>query len=283
MSTHVAAPRAGTPSAATATATGAVGGPGGVQSLHRALDVVEAVAALTRGGAGAEGRGCALAEIAEATGLPAPTIHRLAGTLVERGYLRRLADRRYGLGFRLVPLGATAQQQVGAEAHHVLADLVTELGESANLAVLAGHQAEYVAQAPARYAMRMFTEVGRRVDLHSTGVGKALLAQLDDDAVVEAVRRAGMTRQTEHTLTTPEDLLERLREVRSRGYALDEQEQELGVRCVAVALAPPGLGMAVSVSGPLTRMGDDVVARAVPLLQAAADRLAATLDPTAGT
>lgn len=266
MSTEVTAPPS-TPSSPVAS--------GGVQSLHRALDVVEAVAALSQGGA----RGCALADIAEATALPAPTIHRLAGTLVERGYLRRLADRRYALGFRLVPLGATAQLQVGAEADQVLADLVGELGESANLAVLAGHQAEYVAQAPARYAMRMFTEVGRRVDLHSTGVGKALLAQLDDDAVLAAVRRAGMARRTEHTLTTPEDLIARLGEVRTRGYALDEQEQELGVRCVAVALTPPALGMAVSVSGPLTRMGEDVVERAVPLLRDAAARLAAALDP----
>ncbi len=243
----------------------------GVQSLHRALDVLEVVAD--------GGRSRSIAEIAATAGLPAPTTHRLLRTLVERGYVRQLPDRRYALGFRLVPLGATAQLQVGADAETVLADLVAELGETANLAVLAGHQAEYVAQAPSRYAMRMFTEVGRRVDLHSTGVGKALLAQLDDTAVAAVVRRAGLERRTPHTVATEAELTAALDDVRRSGHALDEQEQELGVRCVAVPVGTPPAWMAVSVSGPVTRMTDEVVARAVPLLHAAADRLAASLEP----
>ena len=242
----------------------------GVQSLHRALDVLEAVS--VSGGA------LSIGELAAATGLPAPTAHRLARTLVERGYLRQLPDRRYALGFRLVPLGATAQLQVGADAGEVLAGLVAEIGESANLAVLTGHQAEYVAQAPARYSMRMFTEVGRRVDLHCTGVGKAMLAQLDDEAVAAVVRRAGLTRVTEHTITTEAGLREALATVRREGHALDEQEQELGVRCVAVPVGTPPTWMAVSVSGPVPRMTDEVVRRALPLLHAAAERLAATLE-----
>ena len=247
-----------------------VHGAAGVQSLHRALDVLEAVAVC--GGA------LTIGELAAATSLPAPTTHRLARTLLERGYLRQLPDRRYALGFRLVPLGATAQLQVGADADEVLADLVAELGESANLAVLSGHQAEYVAQAPARYSMRMFTEVGRRVDLHCTGVGKVMLAQLDDEDVAAIVRRAGLPRVTEHTITTEAGLREALATVRREGHALDEQEQELGVRCVAVPVGTPPSWMAVSVSGPVPRMTDDVVRRALPLLHAAAQRLATTLE-----
>lgn len=272
MSTHAASVPADATRTPAATATPPASG---VQSLHRALDVLEVVAE--------GGRSRATGEIAAAAGLPAPTAHRLLRTLVERGYVRQLPDRRYVLGSRLVPLGATAQLQVGADAEAVLTGLVDELGESANLAVLAGHQAEYVAQAPARYAMRMFTEVGRRVDLHSTGVGKALLAQLDDEAVAAVVRRAGLVRRTPHTVTTADDLAAALDEVRRAGHALDEQEQELGVRCVAVPVGTAPSWMAVSVSGPLTRMTDDVVARAVPLLHAAADRLAAALAPTAQT
>ncbi|CAN5450273.1 allantoin degradation transcriptional regulator AllR [soil metagenome] len=248
---------------------------GGVQSLHRALDLVEVVAA--RGGH------LTIGEIAAATDVPLPTVHRLLRTLVDRGYMRQMPNRRYALGFRLVPLGATASSMVGADTEAVLGRLVDALGETANLAILSGSHAEYVAQVPSRHTMRMFTEVGRQVDLHCTGVGKALLAQLDDDRVRVIARRVGLRAQTEHTLTTESTLLQALRQVRERGYALDEQEQEVGVRCVAVPVGPePMSWMAVSVSGPLTRMTDELVDRAVPLLQEAGRTLAHRMHGTGG-
>ncbi|MGX7681307.1 IclR family transcriptional regulator [Jatrophihabitans sp. DSM 45814] len=236
----------------------------GVQSVHRALGLIETVADA--------GGNMSIRELADATELPQPTVHRLLRTLVERGYMRQLPDRSYALGFHLVPLGAAANAQVGAGVERVLTDLVRELGETANLAILTGDKAEYVAQAPSSHAMRMFTEVGRRVDLHATGVGKALLAQLDDEEVIAIVRRTGLAARTAHTIATELALHAALAEIRARGYAIDEQEQELGVRCVAVAI--PSLRTALSVSGPLTRMDDELVARAVPLLLAASRRLA---------
>ena len=241
-------------------------GPGGVQSLHRALDVLEVLAA--RGGQ------LAIGEIATGAGLPVPTTHRLLRTLVERGYVHQSPDRRYALGARLVPLGTLAGSLVGVDAEAVLSRLVDALGETANLAMLSGSRAQYVAQVPGRHTMRMFTEVGRLVDLHSTGVGKALLARLDDARALDHVRRIGLAGRTDHTLVTEQSLLADLALVRERGYALDEQEQEIGVRCVAVAVGEPMPWLAVSVSGPVTRMTDDLVDRAVPLLHAAARELA---------
>jgi IclR family transcriptional regulator, acetate operon repressor len=244
---------------------------GGVQSVNRALDVVEVV--VDRGGQ------LSIAEIAAATGLPLPTTHRLLQTLVGRGYMHQLPNRQYALGFRLIPLGAAAGRRLADQAGSVLADLVTATGESANLAVLSGDHAEYVAQVPSRHSMRMFTEVGRRVELHCTGVGKAMLAQLDPADVTEIVRRVGLPSYTPHTVTSEAALLAELETIRDRGFALDEQEQELGVRCAAVAVPHPSFGWsAVSVSGPVTRMTDDLVAKAVPLLQHSAQRLAAAAD-----
>ncbi len=168
---------------------------------------------------------------------------------------------------------------VGANTEVVLGRLVDALGETANLAVLTGSHAEYVAQVPSRHRMRMFTEVGRQVDLHCAGVGKALLGQLEDDRVQEIVRRVGLSRHTRHTLVTEHDLLADLARVRSRGYALDEQE--VGVRCVAVPVGPePTSWMAVSVSGPVTRMTDELVGRAVPLLHEAAVELRQITEPS---
>lgn len=251
---------------------------GGVQSVHRALDIVEVVAA--------GGGHLTIGEIAAAADVPLPTTHRLLRTLVARGYMRQMPNRRYALGFRLVPLGATASSMVGADTEMVLGRLVDALGETANLAILSGSHAEYVAQVPSRHTMRMFTEVGRQVDLHCTGVGKALLAQLDDERVNDLVRRVGLRRQTEHTHVTLPALLADLEEVRARGYALDEQEQEAGVRCVAVAAGPePMSWMAVSISGPVTRMTDELVTRAVPLLREAGRQLTSRLqgESPAGT
>lgn len=239
----------------------------GVQSVQRALDLMETVA--RRGGQ------LAIGEIAAASQLPLPTIHRLLRTLVDRGYMRQLPDRRYALGFRLVPLGLASSALVGAHVRPVLEDLVDRLGESANVAILSEDQAEYVAQVPSRHTMRIFTEVGRRVDLHCTGVGKALLSQLADAQVAEVVARRGLPARTEHTLTTERDLLAALSRVRAGGFAVDEQEQEMGVRCVAVPVPTgPAGSMALSISGPVTRMTEDLVRRAVPLLLAGANVLA---------
>jgi IclR family transcriptional regulator, acetate operon repressor len=239
---------------------------GGVQSLHRALDLLEIVSA--------NGGHMAIGEIAAQSEIPMPTIHRLLKTLVERGYMRQLPNRRYALGFRLLPLGYTANALLGATTKPALATLVAELGETANLAVLSEDYAEYVAQVPSPHAMRMFTEVGRRVGLHSTGVGKALLSVLDEREVSAIVRRVGLPRQTPNTITTEQALHGAIERIKASGYAIDEEEQELGVRCVAVPVPGNVLSpMAISVSGPLARVTDRFVEQAVPLLHTVAKQL----------
>lgn len=243
------------------------GQPGGVQSVSRVLDVLEVVAAA--GGA------MSLSEIAGASGVPLPTIHRLARTLVDRGYMRQLPNRQYALGPRLIPLGEVAGAMLGTWARPVLEELVRELGESANLAALDGDRAVYIGQVQSSHSMRMFTEVGRRVYLHCTGVGKALLSIVSDDEARSLVTRAGMPAQTQHTITDPDTLITALHRIRRDGYAVDEGEQEVGVRCVAVPVVSEHTRMAVSVSGPAVRMGPAVVERAIPLLTKASSLLAA--------
>jgi IclR family acetate operon transcriptional repressor len=243
--------------------------PAGVQSVHRALDVLEVVAA--RGGT------LTIGEIATLTGIPLPTAHRLLRTLVDRGYMRQAPDRRYALGFRLVPLGASASSMVGAGTERVLARVVDALGETANLAMLDGDRVAYVAQVPGKHSMRMFTEVGRRVHPHCTAVGKAVLSVAPEDEVRTLLARTGLPRHTSSTITDVEEFLAQLDEVRERGYALDEGEQEVGVRCLAVRLPGSAVQMGLSISGPAPRMTDDLLVEAVPILRSAAQDLAATI------
>lgn len=239
---------------------------GGVQSVDRALSVLEAVAA-------AEGE-AALGEIAAELGLAVPTVHRLLKTLAARGYIDQSSSRRYTLGSALIPLGLQATPRLALEARPMLQELELEIGETVNLAVLDGDMIVYVAQVPSRHRMRMFTEVGRHALPHATGVGKAMLATLPDDRVRAIVRRTGMPELTAATLTTEDALLADLRETRRRGFAVDDGEQEVGVRCIAVAV--PGTSpAAVSISGPAARVTEAVIPVAVTALTRAARELAA--------
>ena len=239
---------------------------GGVQSLQRAFDLLERLA-----DAGGE---ASLSELAASSGLPLPTIHRLIRTLVTLGYVRQNSTRRYALGSRLIRLGETASRQFGTWARTYLAELVEQVGETANLAVLDGDHVVYVAQVPSKHAMRMFTEVGRRLLPHGTGVGKAMLAQLPESEVRALLARTGLPAHTPSTITDPDALVAELARVAERGYAVDEAEQELGVRCLAVPLTGAPTLAAVSVSGPEGRLTTDAVARILPAVLRIAHQLA---------
>lgn len=242
----------------------------GVRSIERAFDLLEHLA-------DAGGR-LALTELAEVSGLPMPTIYRLMRTLVNRGYVRQEPSKRYALGPRLMHLGETAGRLLGSWAQPSLVELVDEVGETANMAVLEGDEVVYVAQVPSRHSMRMFTEVGRRVNLHCTGVGKALLAQLPEAEAREIIGRTGLPARTPHTITDPAVLLEELERIRQRGYALDDEEQEIGVRCVAVPLSGTPTPAAISISGPQSRLPLNVIDDVLPIMRRTAGRLGRILS-----
>src|SRR5689334_22381716 len=154
---------------------------GTVQSIERAFGLLETMA--DHGGT------MGLSQLAAESGLPLPTIHRLLRTLVDLGYLRQDTSRQYVLAPRLIRLGESSSTMLHVWARPHLERLVAQLGESANLAMLDGDEIVYVAQAQSRRSMRMFTEVGRRVLPHCTAVGKAILAQMPQDQVLELLRR----------------------------------------------------------------------------------------------
>src|ERR1700712_5766703 len=237
----------------------------GVQSLERAFGLLELVAA--------QRDAMSISQLATASGLAPATLHRLARTLVDLGYLRQEPSRRYALGPRLFLLAESSSTMLNSVALPHLGHLVDAIGETANLAMLDGDEVAYVAQAPGRHAMRMFTEVGRRGSPHRTAVGKALLATSSDPEVRALLARTGLPRHTPHTFTDPEEFLAELGRVRELGYAVDEGEQEVGVRCVAVVVPGSTLRLAISVSGPAPRMTDELLVEAVPVLQEAARSL----------
>jgi len=235
---------------------------GSVQSIERAFGLLEMMA--DAGGM------MALSQLATASGLPLPTIHRLVRTLVDLGYVRQEPSRQYVLGPKLIRLGETSSQMLSVWARPHLARLVDEFGESANLAMLDGDQIVYLAQVQSRHSMRMFTEVGRRVLPHCTAVGKAILSQLPEPEVRELLHRTGMPQHTATTITDVDEFTTQLHQAQATGFATDEGEQEQGVRCVAVPVPDAPSRLALSISGPAGRMTEDLLRQAVPSLTQAA-------------
>jgi len=262
-----------TSNASTTDAAKATNG-GGVQSLERAFDLLERMA-----DAGGE---VGLSELSASSGLPLPTIHRLMRTLVACGYVRQQPNRRYALGPRLIRLGESASRLLGTWARPYLARLVEETGETANMALLDGDEVVYVAQVPSRHSMRMFTEVGRRVLPHSTGVGKALLASLPPEEVRALLGRTGMPAATDRTITEPDAFLAELARIRELGYAVDDSEQEIGVRCLAVTVPDSPTAAAISISGPAGRVTEAATDKIVPVLHGVARELSAALSSNSG-
>ena len=233
-----------------------------VQSVDRVFTLLERLA-------DADGP-LTLSELAELTNLPMPTIHRLLRFLTNQGYVRQEPSKRYALGLRMIRFGQSASRGLGSWATPYLADLVEKFGETTNMAMLEGDACVYVAQVPSPQSMRMFTEVGRVVMPHCTGVGKAIMSMLTDQQAAELLGRTGMPARTQHTLVTPEAMLAELAQARDLGYVLDDGEQELGVRCVAVPLIGLPFLAAISVSGPSSRLTMEEVPRIAPELQSVA-------------
>jgi|SRR5579859_1743400 len=256
-------------------AQGAAGGASGaVQSLGRALDLMEAVA-MAEQGAG-------LTELAKATGLAPSTAHRLLKTLQQRRYVSHDAERGlWFVGVQSFTVGAAflRTRNIVAAARPVMRQLMEDSGESVSLAVLDGADAVYLAQIECRAMMRALARPGGRAPLHCSGVGKALLAALGEAERAPLYGRVQFTRYTEHTLTDAAALEAALQPIASQGFAVDDEEFALGLRCVAAAVRDEyGEPVAaISCSGPTARVTADRIAPLGHLVAVAAADIAAAL------
>jgi DNA-binding IclR family transcriptional regulator len=249
-------------------------GRGGVQSVERTLDILEALVEL--------GSEVGLVEISQAVSLPLATVHRLLGTLIQRGYVKQnRQNRKYSLGFRALQMGSDMRQRftLRLEARPFLQRLVQHCGESANLAVLDDGEVVYIDQAQSTRILRMFTQIGNRLPAHSTGSGKVMLAFASPDVVEGIVRRYGLASRTPRTIVDFDAFREELERIRQRGYAIDDEEHEEGVRCVAAPVRDESgqVVASLSVSGPVTRLNDRQMNAVIPEVVECAMKLSTRL------
>jgi DNA-binding IclR family transcriptional regulator len=243
-------------------------------AVERALSILEL--------AGASEGGFTNSQISHRLGLPKSSASYILRTLERRGYLERDAESgRYRLGLRVLALGrhALGGHEIGRLAQPVLRSVIDRTHLTAHLAVLDRGEAVYIEKAEAPGFIRMDTWVGRRMNVHSTSVGKALVAYLRTEEVEAIMREHGLPKRTPKTITSLTRFLVELGKVRQRGYAIDDEENSLGARCVAVPVfGPTGeVEAALGVTGTTTQIEHSSVPKLAELLKDAARRISRQL------
>jgi IclR family acetate operon transcriptional repressor len=244
-----------------------------VAVVHKALHLLEIIT---------EGGDLGLAELSARAGASKASSFRVLSTLHRRGYVSKdPVTRKYTPGPRLVALSyaTVSKLQLAPRARPVLERLREEFGETVNLGILADHDVLYLEIAESARSLRMASQSGSRDRLHSTSLGKAILAALppaEARALLEGYERRPATRRT---IVDIDALMAELRATRARGYSIDDEENEVGARCVGVAIMD-GAGRpaaAISVSGPAARVFDSTIDAIGERLKEAADEVAALM------
>src|SRR5262249_17587804 len=222
-----------------------------------------------------------LSEIGRRAGLPLSTAHRILATLHAEGFVDRDADReQYRLAIRLLELGSIvlSTMELHREALPFIESLAHESGETVHLGVFDGAQVVSIEKMDSPHGLASNVTIGKGAPAYCTGVGKALLA-FQPDAVVEAVCRQGLTRHTPNTITSARRLREEPAPGRTAGYAVDNMEHEIGVRCIAgpILNQTDAVVASLSISGPASRIREEDVRRLAERVKEVAGKLSTQL------
>lgn len=245
-----------------------------VQSLVRALTILNRLAAANEG--------VTLTEVGQQVGLSPSTAHRLLTTLEQERYVHFDAERKlWTVGVQAFVAGSAflKTRNLVAAARPPMRALMEESEETVNLAVEDQYEAIYLAQVECRQMMRAFARPGGRVPLHCSSVGKALLSAMSDKELSKVLHQRGLPKVTLKTITRTDVLRENLADARANGYAIDDEEHAVGLRCIAsVIYNEAGEAIAaISLSGPMARISDDRIPLLGDLVRRKADAITAQL------
>ncbi|WP_314247593.1 IclR family transcriptional regulator [Streptomyces kutzneri] len=241
-------------------------------AMEKSLRVLEAVAA--------PGGPHRLADVTAAAAVPKSSTFRILASLIDQGFVRQEADSRYGVGPRLRGLSALVGAGEPAGIGHILGELRRATGQTVHLALHSGRTITCIRKLENEdQPFRTASRVGMRMPLHTTAIGKSILALLPDEEVRELIGATGLPRRTPHTLTTARALHAQLAAVRARGFALDDEENEPAIRCIGAAIpGPAGRPVGgVSVTTVTFLVSLEEIEAYAPALRAAAEALAPLL------
>lgn len=249
----------------------------GIQSLDRALDVLEALAGHD---------GLTLTELAVHLAQSPATMHRVLTTLEQRQYVESNPEKQeWYIGSEAFRLGSAflRRTNIVERSRPVMRDLMSQTGETSNLGIERDGDVLFVSQVETHETIRAFFPPGTRSPLHASGIGKALLSAFTDERLDNFLKTAELTRFTDKTIANAGQLQHAINEIRQRGYSFDDEERTIGMRCVAASIFN-GYGEAVagiSVSGPTIRMPDKRVREIGQLVSEAADQVSRQLGAAA--
>ena len=203
-----------------------------------------------------------MTEISEELGLYPSTIHRILDTLKYGGFVEQdSSTQKYQLGLKLVELGMTRLNNIDLvkEARPFLKGLSKKCDETVHLAILEDTEVLYLAKEESSQTIRMISYVGKRAPLHCTALGKVLLAFLPSDKMDKILEKIELFKLTENTIISKQNLIEELNRIKQQGFALDIEENEKFVRCIAAPIRnyQSKVIAAASISGPSYRINEE--------------------------
>lgn len=224
-----------------------------IQSIDRALDIIEVLAE--------NQHGLGITEIAERIGLHKSTAYRIASTLVARGYASKTEKGIYKLGIKIIQdvSGYINSLELQTEARPYVASITSELGLTSHLGILDGDQVIYIEKMDFFSNLRIYSTIGVRVEAYSCSLGKCLLSNYSASQVRSIMSSCSFEQFTENTVASIDELIEDLNLVRRRGWAMDDEEAEIGHRCIGAPIFDyrGDIIAAISASGPTAQITEE--------------------------
>lgn len=238
-----------------------------IQSIERAADVLELFLA--------SNQELSVKEMSEKLGLSKSTIHGIIKTLEYRGYLQQNSDDlKYRLGLKLFELGNKVSNHfdIGKIARPIMKDLVEKLTETVHLVVFERGEVIYIEKLDGPRSLRIYSQVGKRAPIHCTGVGKAILAFQDEEEADRLLEIEKLQSFTEYTMTDIAEIKSHLQIIRGQGYSIDDEEIELGLKCVAAPIFnhQGEVIAAISCAAPKVRLTEEKLAEVINEIKQAA-------------
>jgi len=245
-----------------------------VKSVGRALDIIEIVSA-KRDGLG-------VTEIANQIDINKSSVYRILSTLAGYGYIEQDPETgKYRLGYKFLEVSSKLLDSIDLrmEAKPFLQELERETNEVIHLVVYDQGEVVYIEKLEGTETLRTHSRVGKRAPMHCTSVGKAILAHLPAPTTMDIIERKGLPMHTENTITEKEEFLKELNKIQQKGYALDLEENEYGITCIAAPIFDHlgRVSAAVSISGPTMRMTEERMESLIPKMLHASKEISARL------
>ncbi|MGB5822821.1 MAG: IclR family transcriptional regulator [Proteocatella sp.] len=227
----------------------------GVQSVERVLDIIEVLAT--------DNAGLGVTEISNRVCLHKSTVHRLLGTLVQRGYAQKSDDGNYKIGLKLVEAVSCYinSLELQTEARPYLAQITANLGLTAHLGVLDGDKVVYIEKLDSFASLKMYSQVGMKIHAYCSSLGKCLLSRYSKKELEVVMKDCKFAKLTKNTKASIFELKKNLDEIRLNGWAIDNQEYELGHRCIGSPIYDyrGEIIAAISASGNLNDIPDEKI------------------------